>query len=166
MRTYDRRAFALAHAEAKITYVGGADGERVGYGPALTEYRTALLAGLERLFGLRVDIDSVPGLTKALVMLFNSTVHSYLAITSPGGGSLESGLLHTVMDRAGVSDQVSRDLAVIHESNTRSREAHLNILTTLLGAMLGDNADRVVHDDELRAIGVNTTAPDPHDYDF
>jgi hypothetical protein len=163
---YDRRAFALAFAEAQRTRVGGVDAERAGYVSALLTYRAALLAGLERLFGLRLDFDAVPDGMKALLMLFRSTAKSYLAIASPGDGYLEAGLIHARLARAGVRDRVLRGLQRIDASNAESRAAHLDILEALLGVMLGANADRVVREEELRAIGVNPTPPDPGDYDF
>lgn len=166
MRTFERRAFALAHAEAKITFISGLDSERDGYAPALIEYRTALLAGLERLFELRVGTDSGTMTHRVLSKVFQDTLATYLAIAGPLDGYLEAGLLFKTMAEAGVLDEVERGLTAIRESNARSREAHLDILTALLGAMLGDNADRVVHEDELRAVGVEPTPPNPDDYRF
>jgi hypothetical protein len=39
-------------------------------------------------------------------------------------------------------------------------------MATLLGAILGKDADRIVTDDDLREIGVDPTPPDPNDYGF
>ena len=166
MNTYDRRAFARAYADAQRTRVDGIDGERVGYAGALKEHRAALLAGLERLFDLRLDMDSLPSGTKALFMLFRGTVRSYVDIKGPGDGFLEAGLLHKAMENAGIDEAVGRDLDSIRALNEQSRTTHLDILTTLLGAMLGDNADRVVSEADLRAIGVNPIPPNPNDYDW
>lgn len=167
MITYDRRAFALAYVQAESTAdVSGFDAERVGYLDALKAHRVAFLTGLERLFGLRVDFESVPSAVKPLAMFLRSTLRSCVALRTPTDGYLEGGLIIRAMKHAGVEDQITSDLTVIRESNERSRAAHLDILTTLLAAMLGDAADRVVTEDEVRAIGVDPTPPDPNDYDF
>lgn len=166
MSTYDRRGFAAAYADAQNTHVPGADGEREGYPEALHEYRIALLSGLERLFGLRLDYESVPEGMRPVLDVLDSTVRSYLAISGPMDNYLEAGLTFIRLQQAGVLEQFVAQLHRIDECNTESRTAHLDSLETLIGVLLGDNANRVVSEDELRAIGVETVPPNPDDYEW
>ena len=166
MSTYDRRGFASAYADVQNDRIPGVDGERVGYAPALGEYRTALLKGLERLFGLRLESETVPRAMLPVFTAFRSTVRSYGAITGPMDGYLEAGLIHIRLREAGVHESFLAGVRRIDECNTASADAHLDILEALLGVLLGDSADRVVSAEELHAIGVGTTPPSPYDYEW
>ncbi|MFI6867617.1 hypothetical protein [Nocardia sp. NPDC050406] len=166
MTTYDRRAFALAYIEASSIADIGIDGERTGYPEALREHRTAVLTGLERLFGLTLRQEAMPTNLSPVFMVFRSVARSYLSITGPMDGYLEAGLIHKRLEEAGVHDDFLRGIGRIADLNAESRAAHLHLLTTLLGVLLGDHADRVVEAEELRAIGVNTVPPNPSDYEF
>jgi hypothetical protein len=134
--TYDRRAFAVAYVEARMPAIGGVDAERDGYGPALLEHRAVLLAGLERLLGLRLEFGSVPDGMGALLMLLRSTARSCSAITAPGAGFLEASLLHQRLEQVGVHDVVLRDLDRITALNAESRAVHLDLLDTLFAVLL------------------------------
>ncbi|HET9143479.1 hypothetical protein, partial [Actinophytocola sp.] len=79
---------------------------------------------------------------------------------------LEFGLIDIRLGQAGIREPVYSRLESIRASNAESRTAHLEILDRLLEAMLGESADRVIQEEELRAIGVEPTPPDPGDYDF
>ncbi|HEX4222659.1 MAG TPA: hypothetical protein VHZ97_09880 [Pseudonocardiaceae bacterium] len=164
MRHYDREAFALAYVDALSSEVPGMDGERAGYAPALFAYREALLGGLQRLFG--IDFDDISGPTGPLLMLFRATARSYLAITTPGDDFLEGGLLVDRLAEFGIAGDVLGDLESLQAGNAESRAIHLRVLTTLLGAVLGADADRVVTEKQLRDIDVDPTPPDPNDYGF
>lgn len=164
MRTYDREAFALAYVSSLSKVVPGMDGEREGYAPALLAHREALAGGLQRLFG--VDLNEVSGPAAPLLVLFRRTALSYLTITSPGDGFLEASLLLDQLAEFGIAGEVVGDLERIQSINGDSRALHLGVMATLLGAILGKDADRVVTDDDLREIGVDPTPPDPNDYGF
>lgn len=165
-QAFGRRELALAYANAQNTRVSGVDAERAGYDSALREYRNSLLAGLERLFGLRLDFAAMSGGMSPVFMAFRSTVHSYLAITGPMDGHLEAGLLHNRLEEAGVHESFLSGIGRIAEINAESRAAHLDLLDVMLGVLLGAGAERVVSVEELHAIGVGTTPPDPSDYDW
>ncbi len=165
MKTYDRREFALAYLRAN-TQLRGFDIELVGYPEALHEYSTALLDGLERLFGITLRQDAMPAGMGPVFMIFESVARSYLAITGPMDDYLEASLIHTRLQQAGIHDAFVAGIGRITELNRKSRAVHLDTLTTLLGALLGDNADRVVGEDELHALGVSTVPPNRSDYDY
>lgn len=165
MRTYDREAFALAYVDALSRAVPGMDAEREGYAPVLFAYREALLDGLQRLFDLDLG-GELSGPAGPLLMLFRRTAQSYASITGPGDGYLEAGLLINTLAEFGIAGEVLGDLERIQATNADSRTVHMSVLTTLLGALLGERADRVVTEAELRAIGVDPIPPDPNDYGF
>ncbi|GAA4009498.1 hypothetical protein GCM10022247_34550 [Allokutzneria multivorans] len=164
MTSYDRRAFALAYVEVLRPPLGALDSELDGYVPALSKYLKQLLDGLERLFELRLDRDGMPQRMGALFMLFHSTAVNHTEV--PGWGFLEAGLLHTQLEEAGVHERVMADLERVSACNAQLRAAYLDVLESLLVAMLGERADRVVSEAELDAIGVSTIRPDPCDYDW
>jgi hypothetical protein len=162
MRSYDREAFALAYVEALSRAVAGMDGERDGYAPALFAYREALVVGLQRLFGL--DLEDLTGPLGPLLLLLRGVARSCAAIASPDGDLLEGSLLVDQLAEFGIAGDVIGDLESIGAGNDESRAIHLHVLTTLLAAALGEDADRVITEKDLRAIGVDPTPPDPADY--
>lgn len=162
MGTYDREALVLAYVESLNDHVAGMHSDRAGYPEAVRAHRTALISGLQRLFG--IDLDATSGTDGALLALVRDTARSYLAITSPGGGLGEQ-----LIDRLaefGIAADVLGDLDAIQAGNADSRTIHLHVLTTLITALLGDRADLVVTDDDLRAIGVDPAPPNPNHYEF
>ncbi|MBB5807392.1 hypothetical protein F4560_007160 [Saccharothrix ecbatanensis] len=165
MITYDRRAFAKAfldaHPDAKDGYYYSQP-----YNTALREHRQRVLDGLQNLFGVTLDFDGVPD-HKPLFMLFRSTANSYLKITAPGDGFGEAGLIYRQLAEAGVEQRVDGALGEIRACNDRSREAHLDVLETLIAAFLGDRAGTTVTSADLAAIGVDdTAAPNSSGYDL
>jgi hypothetical protein len=164
VRSYDREALALAYVDALSREVPGMDGERAGYASALFSHRSELVSGLQRLFGL--DIDDLFSPTEPLQILFQGVARSYAAIVSPDNGLLEGELLLDQLAHHGIAGDVLGDLEKIQAGNVESRAIHLRVLTTLLAAMLGENADRVFTEKDLRAIGVDPIPPDPNDYGF
>ena len=137
MRTYDREALALAYVESLDKTVAG----------------NSLISGLQRLFD--IDLDATSGPNAPLLALLRATAHSYLAITGPGDISrLDTEALITRLTEVGIAGDVLGDLDRIQETNEDSRAIHLHVLTTLITVLLGDKADLVVTDDDLRAVGV------------
>ncbi|HEY4460494.1 MAG TPA: hypothetical protein VGN81_39715 [Pseudonocardiaceae bacterium] len=158
MGTYDREALALAYVESLSEAVVGMHSDREGYPDAVLAHRKTLINGLQRLFD--IDFDA----TGPLLALLRDTARSYLAITSPGGGLTEQLIIR--LTEFGIAGDVLGDLEQIQATNADSRAIHLRVLTTLITALLGDKADRIVTDDDLRAIGVDPTPPNPNDYEF
>ncbi|WP_067685941.1 hypothetical protein [Nocardia jejuensis] len=166
MKTYDRRGFALAYIDANNPSDIGFDAERVGYPEALHGHRTALLAGIERLFGITLEMAAVPAGMRPVLLVFRSVARSYASIAGPMDGYLEAGLIHDRLEQVGIHDAFLSGIGWIAELNEESRVTHLDILTTLLGVLLGDNADKVISAEELQALGVNTVPPNPTDFGF
>jgi hypothetical protein len=146
MRIYDREALALAYVDARSRQVPD-------------EYREALAAGLQRLFG--VDLDAASGPAAPLLALFRAVASSYAANTGLGSDMIEDRRLINGLAEFGIAGDVLGDLEQIQVINTDSHAIHLHVLTTLLSAILGAEADRLVTEDELRAIGVDPTPAHP-----
>lgn len=168
--TYGRRAFAEAYLLARASDddpVGEYQQERSAYNNALREHRLRMLAGLETLFGLRLDmaaVASAPG-GPALFMLFNSTVRACLASRTPGGSFLEAGLLYRTLAEAGeAGTRVLATLDRITQLSDAWREAHLDVLDELLGILLGEWGGLVFTSADLLAAGVEDTPPVSTDY--
>jgi tRNA U34 5-methylaminomethyl-2-thiouridine-forming methyltransferase MnmC len=104
--SYDRRTLAEAYLLAQASEGDANSGyrqERSAYNTALRVHRQRVLAALETLFGLTLDMrsaSSTPG-GAALFMLFNSTVRSCLALRTPWSDYLEAGLLHRRLAEVG-----------------------------------------------------------------
>jgi hypothetical protein len=162
MGTYDREALALAYVESLNDHVAGMHSDREGYPDAVLAHRKTLINGLQRAFG--IDFDTTSGANAVLLTLLRDTAHSYLAITGPGSGLNEE--LISRLAEFGIAGDVLGDLEQIQSVNDDSRDIHLHVLTTLVTALLGDRADLVVTDDDLRALGVDPTPPNPNDYEF
>lgn len=165
MITYDRRAFAQAFLDAHPDARHGLYYNEA-YNTALREHRQRVLDGLQRLFGLTLSIGGATR-HRGLLALFRSTARSYLAITGPGDGFMEAGLIFRQLAEAGVEESVHEGLARITALNTQSRDAHLAVLETLIAVLLGDRADATFTSADLAALGVDDTAgPDSADYDL
>lgn len=166
MITYDRRAFAQAfldaHPDAKHGYHYNEQ-----FNTALREHRQRVLDGLQELFGLRLELDGVPGGQAALFMLFRTTASSYVKITRPGEGVGEAGLMYRQLAETRAQQHVLGGLERIAACNDRSRDAHLDVMETLIEVFLGERAGATVTSADLAAIGVDDTAgPNSSDYDL
>ncbi|WP_086823789.1 hypothetical protein [Allokutzneria sp. NRRL B-24872] len=127
-------------------------------------FALAYVEALRPPLGASDSERDMPSGMGALFMLFRSTAVSCSEVR--GSGFLEAGLLHEQLEEAGVHERVTADLERVSACGTQLRAAYLDVLESLLVAMLGDRADRVVSEAELHAIGVSTTRPDPFDYDW
>ncbi|MER5266329.1 hypothetical protein ABTZ99_29985 [Actinosynnema sp. NPDC002837] len=166
MITYDRRAFVQAfldaHPDAKQGYYASN-----AFNAALREHRLRVLDGLQRLFGLTLEHDRVPRDQAALFMLFRTTASSYVKITAPGEGMAEAGLLYRQLAGTPAQRHVLDGLHRIAACNDRSRDAHLDVLESLVEVFLGDRAGTTVTSADLAAIGVDDTAgPNSSDFDL
>ncbi|MCC8247953.1 hypothetical protein [Saccharothrix luteola] len=100
-------------------------------------------------------------------MLFRTTASSYVKITGPGEGFGEAGLILKQLAQAGVEQQVHDALNRITACNDQSRDAHLDVMETLMEVFLGDRAGATFTSADLAAIGVDDTAgPNSSDYDL
>lgn len=166
MITYDRRAFAQAfldaHPDAKHGYYYSEP-----YNDALRQHRQRLLDGLQELFGLKLEPDGVPNGQAALFMLFRATASSCVKITGPGEGFGEAGLIYRQLAETSVQQHVLGGLERITACNSRSRDAHLDVMESLIEVFLGDRAGVTCTSADLAAIGVDDTAvPKSSDYDL
>ncbi|WP_433795474.1 hypothetical protein [Actinoplanes sp. CA-252034] len=122
-----------------------------------------MLGGLQRLFGLVLSRDGVP--ERVLFVLFESTVRSLLAQTTPWSGFLEAGLLVKRLEATGgPGARVMAASDRIWSRKDESREDHLLILDELLAVFLGDRADHVFTAADLVAVGVDPTPPTTEQY--
>lgn len=125
-------------------------------------YYRRLLEVLQSLFDVRFDGTDVrgellPGIyPMAALMVFRSTVDSYLAIRTPWSGYLEAGL--------GVAELAKRYSLVFDDLAERNRQAHLELLDTLF-IMLYGSIERIFTSADLREAGFDdSTEPNTADY--
>jgi hypothetical protein len=129
-------------------------------------YYVGLFKKLTELFGIRFRMEELgnfpddefwPGVSKgAALMVFQSTVRSYLSITTPFAGFIEFGL--------GVGDLYDAYGRKLEEMAEENRKAHLNLLDALFKMMSGA-VDRVVTSQELREAGFDDSKePKKADY--
>jgi hypothetical protein len=161
---YGRRALIDAYlATRPKSGHGGYYMESSIYNAALRAHHEAMLAGLERLFGMRLDPHDVPD--AALFMLFRSTAESMLALTTPWSGFLEAGLLHRRLEATG--EPAARVTAACRRIESRvaeSRRDHLLILDELLAVLLGDRAGLTFTAADLRGAGADPEPPNTADF--
>lgn len=165
---YDRGDLVHAYLSAQGEGFGGYYPESSTFNAALKAHHEAMLGGLEQLFGLRLSMDGVGSFdNRTLFMLFASTARSLLALRTPWSGFLESGLLVRRIEGAGANGQ--RVIAAserINQLMAESRQVHLDMLDAIVAELLGDRADATFTPDDLRAIGVDGTRPNPNDYEL
>ncbi|MER7282122.1 hypothetical protein ABT369_47605 [Dactylosporangium sp. NPDC000244] len=163
---YARRHLIEAYLGAQARGFGGYLPESSAFNAALKAYHAGMLDGLGQLFGLHLDSQQMDTFNNRVYFrLFVSTADSLLALRTPWSGFLEAGLLVRKVEQAGPDGQrvmtaSSRIGAVVEES----RQQHLEMLDALAAIMLGDRAALTFSRADLRAIGVDDTAPNPADY--
>ena len=128
-------------------------------------YYGELLKVLETQFGVRLARDGVPSHHRVLWFLFDSTVSSLLAITTPWSGYLEAGLLHTKLDQLGEPGKaVYRASCEIEKVAGDSEAAHRKILETLFVVFFGDCQQIITSEDLKRAGFDDSREPTLSDY--
>lgn len=161
---YGRRALIDSYLATRPgNRYGGYYPESSVYNAALRAHHEAMLGGLERLFGMRIDRHDVPD--RVLFHLFESTTRSLLALTTPWSGFLEAGLLHRRLEATG--EPAVRVMDASHRIESRvieSRQDHLLILDELLAVLLGDRADRTFTAADLREAGVDPEPPSTEEF--
>jgi hypothetical protein len=145
---------------------GGYYAESSAYNAALKAHHTAMLDGLEQLFGLRLDPRHADTFdNRVFLMLFNSTAASLVALRTPWSTFLEAGLLVKKVEAAGPDGaRVMEASSRIETLTAESRRAHLDILDALVTVMLGDRADLTFIPADLHALGVDDTPPSTADH--
>ncbi|MEU4422416.1 hypothetical protein AB0F81_17450 [Actinoplanes sp. NPDC024001] len=164
-RRYGRRDLIDAYLAAQGGKYGGYLPESSTFNAALLVHHRAMLAGLERLFEIRLAHEGMSEFGhRTLFMLFTSTVRSLLGQTAPWSDFLEAGLLHRTLEATPVNARVMAASDRIWMRMAESREDHLDILDALLTVFLGDRAERTFSAADLRAIGVGVEPPRLSDF--
>jgi hypothetical protein len=88
---YSRRDLVRAYLGAQQRGFGGHYAESPTFNDALAAHYLSLLDGLQRLFGLSLERDSIGAShNPALLMLFRATADSLLSLRTPWSGFLEA----------------------------------------------------------------------------
>jgi hypothetical protein len=110
-RSYGRRE--LIEAYLAVSAGPGYHGyyqDSASYNAALKAHHEAMLDGLQRLYGIRLNMSESPD--RVFFMLFDRTAASMIAMTSPMSGFLSASLLIDRLEAAG--DQGARVLEASH----------------------------------------------------
>ncbi|HEY1015687.1 MAG TPA: hypothetical protein VGE07_23465 [Herpetosiphonaceae bacterium] len=155
-KRYDRIAFIQAYAATK---------EPQGH-EDFARFNSARLAALEKAFGLKLTWE---GVTRAdnsdLWMLFSGAVRSYLSISTPSDGFLDSTGINILLEKLGdEAKPMLADLHTIVDLADASRKAHLGMLDELFVLLWGD-IGTVVTSEQLRALGFDD-AQEPNWLDY
>ena len=163
---YGRSDLVRVYLGARDRGFGGYYPDSSTFNAALQAHYTAMLDGLQQLFGLRLHPDGVGTFNnRALFMLFSATADSFLALRTPWSGFLEAGLLVRKVDEAGPDGQrVMAASQRIDALTAESRQIHLEMLDALVRAMLGDRAELTFKSADLQAIGIDDAKPNPANY--
>jgi hypothetical protein len=158
---YDVRAFAQAHVDGDEDSESGFLLGHESYSAATKVHYQQVLAGLQDLYGFTWDSPD-PGLPvahHAFHMLFKSFTRSYHRTVQPVARYGEAGLLIRQLQKAGQWESFKAASDRIEQSRKQSAEAHLDILTGLLTAALGERSAKVFTSADLLAIGIDDTPP-------
>jgi hypothetical protein len=125
-------------------------------------YYSKLLKHLEVIF--KVEISADKSRDKALWLLFDATIRSYLQITHPWNFFLEDTLINAHLEEQGERGEQIFDLSNrIGEINDESKELHLHMLYSLFEMMFG-KVDAVLTSIELKGLGFDDST-EPHTWD-
>lgn len=163
---YGRRDLVRAYLGAQRRGFGGYYAESPTFNAALEAHYLSLFDGLQQLFELQLDGNPGANPNPALLMLFRSTADSLLTLRTPWSKFLEAGLIHRKLEEAGEHGvRVSRASDRISAAVADAREAHLEMLESLVAAMLGDRADLTIAEADVRTARIDILAePNPKDY--
>lgn len=168
MTDYDVRAFAQAHIDADK---GSKSGYHMGYESytrAWEAHYRQLLTGLQQLYeftwGAVATSDPRSLSIRSFRHLFRDMISSYHRTVEPVARYAEAGLLINQLREAGQWDMFEAGMARIEQNRKQSADAHLDIMTNLLAAALGDRSTKVFTSADLRAIGIDDIPPDLADH--
>jgi hypothetical protein len=164
---YSRRDLVRAYLGAQQRGFGGYYAESPTFNDALAAHYLSLLDGLQRLFGLSLERDSIgAGGNPALLMLFGAIADSLLSLRTPWSRFLEAGLIHRKVEEAGQDGaRISVASERINVAVAEAHEAHLEMLNALVAVLLGDRADRTFSEADIHAAGTDISVePSPTDY--
>ncbi|MDX8032533.1 hypothetical protein SK803_20155 [Lentzea sp. BCCO 10_0856] len=151
---YTRHDLAQAVLDAHPDSKRGLDMFRGGFSDDMKAHQVRLRDGLLKAFGIDLKADM------ALFMMLRATLDSNAAVRGPMSTFGEAGLLLRKLEGTGVLDRVNQ----IGELNVRSRELHFEIVEELIGLM-GPTVEKVTSED-LKAMHVDDTPPNPDDYEI
>lgn len=169
-RSYGLRDFAELYVLSQANWtdpIGGYLQGRSEYNKALRAYRERMLSALEELFDLKLEMGKMVDIPRGTVLFmhFRKTVHSCLALRTPGSGYQETGLLIRSLEAAGESGQrILAKSTRIEQLTKSSQEAHLDILEDLLLILLGQRGHQTFTHADLRSCGVDDAEPASADY--
>jgi hypothetical protein len=161
---YDVRAFAQAYVDADEDGESGYMLGHESYSAAMKVHYQQVLAGLQDLFEFSWDIAGLRSGDSAFWSLFRSLQGSYHRTVQPVARYAEAGLLYKQLQERGQYETFEAGMETIAQSRQQSAEAHLDIMTGLLSAVLGDRSAKVFTSADLRAIGIDDTAPTLSDH--
>jgi hypothetical protein len=167
---YDRadfiQVYLAAHANVDGRF-GDYEAECDDYNDVLRRYYRGLLAALERLFVVDLDVQRAEGFdAKVFLMMFRSTVDSCLAVRTPWSGYAETTLLVRRIEESGEPGlRVIEACRAIERLHAQSVAAHLTALDAIAEILLGSLADAVYDSDDVLAVGFDDAArPDRADF--
>ena len=163
---YSRSDLVRVYLGAQDRGFGGYYPDSSTFNAALKAHYTAVLDGLQQLFGLRLHPDGVGTFNnRVLFMLFAATVDSFLALRTPWSRFMEAGLLLRKIEEAGSDgERVMAAGERIDALTAESRETHLEMLDALISTMLGDRAELTFSSADLEALGIDDAKPNPANY--
>jgi hypothetical protein len=165
---YDVRAFAQAHIDADEDSQSAYHMGYESYTRAWEAHYRQVLTGLQQLYAFTwgtaatTDPQSFP--TRSFGHLFRTLMSSYHRTVEPVARYAEAGLLIGHLREAGLWESFEAGMARIEQNRDQSAEAHLDIMTGLLTAALGDRSTKVFSSADLRAIGIDDTQPELTDH--
>ncbi|MEV6347855.1 hypothetical protein [Actinoplanes sp. NPDC051851] len=163
-RIYRRGDLIQAYLEAQDGWRKGYLVDASAYNDALHAHRESLRDGLERLFEIRLTREGLAA-HRSLFLLFETTVRSMLAVSTPWSGFLDAGpLLQRLEDAGEPGSRVLEASSRLQHRTGELRDDHRDILDALLTVFLGDRAGSTFTGADLRALGVDDNPPDMHAY--
>ena len=156
-KPYDYKALVLAYINTQHEHYVHDD---------FLNYYKGLVGVLETALGVQVSFEALSDVHKrALWMLFNSTVRSYLRTGTPWDNFLDESLVVVSLEKMGENGAVVfRASERIGELASASREQHLALLYTLFECMFGRPAV-VLTSNQLREYGFDDSKePKIEDY--
>ncbi|MEO8610220.1 MAG: hypothetical protein ABI690_20160 [Chloroflexota bacterium] len=152
-KQYDFKTLVQTYIETKRKYHLHED---------FKNYYARLLKHLEAIF--KVEISPDKSRDKALWMLFDATIRSYLQITHPWNYFLEDTLINARLEQQGErGEQIFALSNRLGELNDESKELHLQMLYDLFEIMFG-KVDKVLTSKELKTGGFDDST-EPHTWD-
>jgi hypothetical protein len=132
-----------------------------------THYHNQLLIALQKAFHVTItNMEGVERNKRAIYMLFQSVIRSFIAIQHPGSRFVDGSLIEKQLEASSIGDEVHRVISSINTLTDQNTKLHWELLELLFNYLYSP-INTTITSQELYALGFDdATEPNIDDYEY